>query len=123
MAPDYVLQEFAAAAPTLEETLAQEVPHACSTTNEELPTNENAKGNKSVRCDWNETLSRTMMSHLRYVNNDLERDPCTGYVKLSQLAHLLRFCEESIYQVAISSAGSNGPRFELEDRGDILGVE
>ena len=114
MAPDYVLQGFAAAAPTLEETLAQEVPHACSTTNEELPTNENSKG---VRCDWNESLSRTMMRHLRYINNDLERDPCNGYVKLSQLAHLLRFREESIYQVAISSAGRNGLRFEMSADG------
>ena len=59
MAPDYVLKEFAAA-PTLKKTLAQEVPHACSTTNEELPTNDNAKGNKGAMCDLNEPLSRKM---------------------------------------------------------------
>ena len=118
MAPDYVLQELAAAAPTFEKTLAQEVPHACSTTNEELPTNENAKGNKGARCDWNEDLSRKMMRHLRYVNKDLQRNPYTGYVKLSQLAHLLRLCEDSIYQVAITSAGRYGIRLELSAESD-----
>ena len=83
------------------------------TTNEELPTN----GNEGTRRDWNESLSRKMMRPLRYVNNDLLRDPCTDCVKLSQLAHLLCLCEDSIYQVAISSAGRSGLRFELSAYG------
>ena len=110
MAPDYALKEFAAAADTFAETLAKEVPHPCT---DERETN----GNEGARCDWNESLSRKMMKHLRYVNNDLLRDPCTGYVELSQLAHLLCLCEDSIYQVAISSAGRSGPRFELSPDG------
>ena len=109
MAPDYALNQSAAVAGTILKSLANEVPH----TNEELPTNGNVNDMQGDGCDWNEDVSRKMMRHLRYKNNDIERDPYTGYVEMYKLAALLGLCEDSIYEVAKSSVNRGRLRFEL----------